>query len=48
MGNVKARIVALEVEIDDKVKTIEIMKNTIKQMRAKEQEALAERYDQRK
>jgi hypothetical protein len=44
VDNVKARIVSLEVEIDDKAKTIEIMKNTIKQMRTKEQETSTEQY----
>ncbi len=45
VDGVKSRIVALEVEIEDKAKTIEIMKSTIKQMKAKEQQSIAETYD---
>jgi FtsZ-binding cell division protein ZapB len=40
----KSRIVTLEVEVEDKTKTIEAMKLAIKKLKEKEQGLLQERY----
>jgi hypothetical protein len=39
----KARMVAMEVEIDDKIKTIEILQDTLKQQKEIEKEFIKKR-----